>query len=79
MRQKLHSMPGWKRWAVHAPPDCPLAPGKCGAMFHLTSGCLKGLRCRNADPLNLNRLIPAEGRCMELLHPDLNRRNWRKL
>ena len=46
-------------------------------MFPITSGCLKGLRCSNADPLNLNRLIPAEGRCMEVLQPDLSRRNWR--
>ena len=31
-------------------------------MFSPTSGCLQWLRCRNADPSNLNRLRPAEGR-----------------
>ena len=31
-------------------------------MFTITSGWPKGLRCSDADPSNLNRIIPAEGR-----------------
>jgi thiamine transport system substrate-binding protein len=34
-------------------------------MLALTSGCPEGLRCARANPSNLNRIIPAEGRCKD--------------